>query len=83
MKRILDYWKLKRENNTLKLQCETLEETIKSDLYKEFMKRLGEPNDLERLQKENLYLREKLKSYKEDMKNGNNKIEGRRKKDSI
>lgn len=40
MKQILDYWKLKRENNTLKLKCETLEEIIKSELYKEFMKKL-------------------------------------------
>lgn len=68
MKQILDYWKLKRENNTLKLKCETLEEIIKSELYKEFMKKLGEPDELERLRNENKNLRKK---HKEGKKYGN------------
>jgi len=57
--------KQKRQINTLKLEVETLKNSIKEELYKEFMKKLGEPLDNERLRKENKRLRQQVKSLKE------------------
>jgi cell division protein FtsB len=59
-----------REINTLKLEVETLKNSIKEELYKEFMKKLGEPADNERLRKENKRLRQQVKSLKEVIKEG-------------
>lgn len=59
-----------REINTLKLEVETLKNSIKEELYKEFMKKLGEPADNERLRKENKRLRQQVKSLKETIKEG-------------
>ena len=59
-----------REINTLKLEVETLKNSIKVELYKEFMKKLGEPADNERLRKENKRLRQQVKSLKEIIKEG-------------
>lgn len=59
-----------REINTLKLEVETLKNSIKEELYKEFMKKLGEPADNKRLRKENKRLRQQVKSLKEIIKEG-------------
>jgi hypothetical protein len=59
-----------REINTLKLEVETLKNSIKEELYKEFMKKLGEPLEAERLRKENKRLRQQVKSLKEVIKEG-------------
>jgi hypothetical protein len=59
-----------REINTLKLEVETLKNSIKEELYKEFMKKLGESADNERLCKENKMLRQQVKSLKEIIKEG-------------
>ena len=59
-----------REINTLKLEVETLKNSIKEELYKEFMKKLGESADNERLRKENKRLRQQVKSLKEIIKEG-------------
>ena len=59
-----------REINTLKLEVETLKNSIKEELYKEFMKKMGEPADNERLRKENKRLRQRVKSLKEIIKEG-------------
>lgn len=63
----LKQWK---EINTLKLEVETLKNSIKEELYKEFMKKLGESADNERLRKENKRLRQQVKSLKEIIKEG-------------
>lgn len=63
----LKQWK---EINTLKHEVETLKNSIKEELYKEFMKKLGEPADNERLRKENKRLRQQVKSLKEIIKEG-------------
>ena len=54
-----------RRLNTLENELETLKNIIKSELYKEFMKKLGEPVENERLRKENKRLRQQNKSLKE------------------
>lgn len=63
---IIDIIKLKRKINTLENQVETLGNSIKDELYKEFMKKLGESDENERLRKENKKLRIKIKSMKEE-----------------
>jgi hypothetical protein len=62
--------KQQRQINTLKLEVETLKNSMKEELYKEFMKKLGEPMETERLRKENKRLRQQVKSLKEIIKEG-------------
>ena len=62
--------KQQRQINTLKLEVETLKNSMKDELYKEFMKKLGEPMEAERLRKENKMLRQKIKVLKEMIKEG-------------
>ena len=59
-----------RQINTLENKVEALENSIKEELYKEFMKKLGEPIEAERLRKENKMLRQKIKVLKEMIKEG-------------
>jgi hypothetical protein len=59
-----------RKINTLENKVKALENTIKEELYKEFMKKLGEPMEVERLRKENKMLRQKIKVLKEMIKEG-------------
>ena len=54
--------------NALENKVATLESVIKEELYKEFMKKLGEPMEAERLRKENKMLRQKIKVLKEMIK---------------
>ena len=42
---IKQWWQI----NTLKLEVETLKNSMKEELYKEFMKKLGEPIEAEQL----------------------------------
>lgn len=65
---MIDIIKLKRKINTLENQIETLENSIKDELYKEFMKKLGETAENDRLKKENKKLRIKIKELKEIIK---------------
>ena len=62
--------------NTLENENETLKNTIKNELYKTFMDKLGEPLEMNRLRVENKKLRKKIKLYKEmvmDTKTSNKK----------
>lgn len=63
--------KMRRRINTLEMENEVLKNTIKDELYKEFMKKLGEPEENKRLRKENKKLRLKIKDYKEEILNAN------------
>lgn len=65
---MIDIIKLKRKINTLENQVEALENSIKDELYKEFMKKLGETAENDRLKKENKKLRIKIKELKEIIK---------------
>lgn len=51
--------------NTLELENETLKSTIKEELYKEFMSKLGEPLEMKRLKNENKKLRAKNKELRD------------------
>ena len=66
--KIFDVIKLNKKINTLENQVETLENSIKDELYKEFMKKLGETAENDRLKKENKKLRAKIKDLKEIIK---------------
>ena len=56
--------------NTLENENETLKNTIKDELYKEFMKKLGEPLEITRLRKENKKLRKQKKELQEIIREG-------------
>ena len=60
--------KLKIQNNSLKSQNESLKSTIQDELYKTFMNKLGEPQEIERLKKENRNLRKKVKELNQIIK---------------
>ena len=67
MKKIF-FNKYEKKINTLENELETLKQTIKDELYKEFMKKLGETTEVDRLKKENKRLRIKIKDLKEIIK---------------
>ena len=50
-----------RKINSLELNIETLEDTIKDELFKTFMDKLQEPQEMNKLKKENANLRKKNK----------------------
>ena len=60
----LDKFQLIKKINTLELENSVLEQTIKDELYKIFMDKLREPQELDRVKKENRNLRSKVKTLK-------------------
>ena len=60
----------RKKINTLENENETLKNTIKDELYKEFMKRLGEPLEVSRLRRENKRLRKQKKELQEIIREG-------------
>lgn len=60
----LDKIQLIKKVNTLELRNQELENTIKDELYKTFMAKLEEPQEINRLKKENKNLRAKNKTLK-------------------
>lgn len=50
--------------NTLENEKDTLEEIIKSELYKTFINKLQEPQEVQKLQETNKMLRKKNKALK-------------------
>lgn len=69
IKRAIDLFRLNkfqliRKINTLELENSALEQTIKNELYKIFMDKLREPQELDRVKKENKNLRNKVKTLK-------------------
>jgi hypothetical protein len=73
LKENIDLFKLSklqliRKINTLELNISVLEDTIKEELYKTFMDKLKEPQELNRVKKENSNLRKKNKVLKQLLK---------------
>ena len=60
----------RKKINALENENETLKNTIKDELYKEFMKRLGEPLEVSRLKRENKRLRKQKKELQEIIREG-------------
>lgn len=60
----------RKKINTLENENETLRNAIKDELYKEFMKRLGEPSEVSRLKRENKRLRKQKKELQEIIREG-------------
>jgi len=54
--------------NSLEVVNESLEDTVKDELYKTFMEKLQEPQEIKRLKKENKNLREKVRTLKQLLK---------------
>ena len=67
MKKVIEQSK---KINTLENENETLKNVIKDELYKEFMKRLGEPLEVSRLKRENQRLRKQKKELQEIIREG-------------
>lgn len=59
--------------NKLNVEKNTLENVIKNELYKTFMDKLKEPQEVNRLKKENKNLRNKNKILKSLLKDKNGK----------
>lgn len=57
-----------RKINSLELNIETLQDTIKDELFKTFMDKLQEPQEMNKLKKENANLRKKNKILKQLLK---------------
>lgn len=73
IKKAVDLFKLNKVKliqriNTLELDNSVLENVIKDELYKTFMDKLKEPQELNRLKKENSNLRKKNKLLKQLLK---------------
>lgn len=63
--------KMRKRINALETENEMLKESIKEELYKTFMAKLGEPLEMERLRNDNKNLRKKIKTLKEIIKEDN------------
>jgi hypothetical protein len=70
VKEFFDIVKAQMKINSLENEIETLTNSIKDELYKEFLKNLGDSVENERLKKENKNLRKKVKVLKEIIKEG-------------
>lgn len=70
VKDFFDIVKAQMKINSLENEIETLTNSIKDELYKEFLKNLGDSAENERLKKENKNLRKKVKVLKEIIKEG-------------
>lgn len=64
----LNKLQLIKKINSMELRVEELEDTIKDELYKTFMGKLQEPQELNRYKKENTNLRKKIKILKNLLK---------------
>lgn len=72
--------KMRKRINALETENEMLKESIKEELYKTFMAKLGEPLEMERLRNDNKNLRKKIKTLKEIIKEDNPSKKGSKKR---
>lgn len=75
LKKVISLFKLNRiqlikKINTLEIEKNSLKEIIKEELYKTFMDKLKEPQELARYKKENKNLRLKIKTLNQLLKDG-------------
>lgn len=72
--------KMQIKINTLENENETLKSTIKDELYKIFMAKLGESDEIDRLRLELKNARQKIKILKETLKQERNINERKKRK---
>lgn len=72
--------KMRKRINALETENEMLKQSIKDELYKTFMDKLGEPLEMERLRNDNKNLRKKVKTLKEIIKEDNPSKKGSKKR---
>ena len=66
--------KMRKRINALECENEMLKNTIKDELYKIFMKKLAEPEEIKKYKEDNIRLRKQIKVLKQIIKeeqNGN------------
>lgn len=66
--------KMRKKINTLETENEVLKNAIKDELYKIFMKKLAEPEEIKKYKEDNIRLRKQIKVLKQIIKeerNGN------------
>ena len=64
LRKIKNYLTLLKEYNTISLKYESLKEQVKDDLFNKMLNKIGEPDEVKRLRKENQRLRIKIKELK-------------------
>ncbi len=69
MGKIKNYLTLLKEYNTTSLKYESLKEQVKDDLFNKMLNKIGEPDEVKRLRKENQRLRIKNKELKKKILN--------------
>lgn len=61
---IIEYFKLLKKYNKLRLEYDTLKENVKNKCFEALLEKIGEPITIKRLREENKRLRIKLKENK-------------------
>ena len=62
--------KMRKKINTLETENEVLKNAIKDELYKIFMKKLAEPEEIKKYKEDNIRLRKQIKVLKQIIKEG-------------
>ena len=60
--------KMRKKINTLETENEVLKNAIKDELYKIFMKKLAEPEEIKKYKEDNIRLRKQIKVLKQIIK---------------
>ena len=64
--------KMRKRINTLETENEMLKNAIKDELYKIFMKKLAEPEEIKKYKEDNIRLRKQIKVLKQIIKEEHN-----------
>ena len=67
--------KMKKRINTLECENEVLKNAIKDELYKIFMKKLAEPEEIKKYKEDNIKLRKQIKVLKQIINEERNGID--------
>ena len=65
--KIKRYFTLLKEYNAINLKYEVLQEEVKNKLFESMLNKIGEPEELKRLRKENRRLRKLVKELRKEI----------------